>query len=129
MKRPLIALGLVASTLVVASPAEALTCVPGTSICQGGRIDHVSDAGYDKPIIIFCDYEDAYPMHWDRRWLVYEGQNSTQRCHKDTDIVYVRRDEQIACSIGYGIYVVKWDAQGRHKMNDLVDENCVVQRD
>jgi len=115
--------------------AQAVTCIPGTSICQGGDIRHATDGGYDPAIVIFCDYGDAFDqfgnpdVDWSERDLVAEGTSSHADCGDDMDVVYVRPGEEIWCdTANFGPY--KWrDATGPHKVNDLFDQRCTLRKD
>jgi hypothetical protein len=115
--------------------AQAVTCIPGTSICQGGDVRHANDSNYDPAIVVFCDYGDAFDqfgnpnVSWNQRELVQEGTTSHADCGDDTDVVYVRAGEEIWCDSGnFGPY--KWlDATGPHKINDLADRTCTLRKD
>lgn len=116
--------------------ADAITCVPGAG-CIGGTIGHMSDKGYDKPIIVFCNYGDAFNANdnpdpdWTKERYVYEGEVSVDKCGTDTDVVWVRSGEEISCRetdrFGNHSWSVRFDAQGPHKINDAYFERyCVV---
>lgn len=114
---------MIAGFFVFSEPAEAGNCT--ATFC--GTIRHGSDSGYDDPIAIRCDYGEG-PTRF-----VYEGQSSKLRCH-DTDEVYVRSNEEIHCrfynhTTGLSYWMKTFDAQGWHKINDLFNHTCVVQRD
>ena len=113
---------------LTAAPAQAGTCAFG--VCEGGDITHVNDAGYDEPIIVFCDFGDP----WSERKRVPEGTNSIAKCGYETDQVYVRAGEEIWCAYNFGpTYEDEWlltfDATGRHKINDLWSKRCVLHVD
>jgi hypothetical protein len=122
-----------AAPVAVMAPAVAETCLPGVG-CFGGSVSHLSDSGYDAAIVVFCNYGDAFPTpNWNREKYVAEGTSSRADCGTDTDVIWVRRDEQIACRevtrTGTVFYTVKFDAYGGHKITDNENEDCVVQRD
>ena len=119
-------------TPLAATPAQATTCILG--VCIGGDIRHDSDDGYDDPIIVFCDWSDAYPVDWSKDSRVAEGSSSTSDCGTDTDVIWVRADEEIWCDFPVSPYTEHrylkvFDAQGPHKIEDNWSEDCVVQRD
>ena len=124
----MLALALVLNLSLISPPAQGITCAFG--VCQGGDITHASDAGYDRAIIVFCDFGDP----WSERKLVPEGTNSIAKCGKDTDEVYVRAGEEIWCAYASGgTYEDEWlktfDASGRHKINDFWSKRCVLHVD
>ena len=118
----------IAGVLAPAPAAHAgVLCDAGISC---GTIGHTTDAGYDASIIIICNYGDAFPnVDWSKLRYVREGQMSTRYC-KDTDVVFVRKDEEIWCRSGTSKWEKRWDAYGPHKITDLVvEKHCVLKRD
>lgn len=132
MKKVLVVIATLAmafSVLVLGSrPASAGWVCDTTGIC--GTVKHGSDAGYDAPIAIRCNYGSG-PTEF-----VYEGQSSTIRC-RDTDEVYVRDNEEVWCKYwiqegagtGHYEYIRQFDAKGWHKITDHFNKWCVLHRD
>jgi hypothetical protein len=112
--------------LMVPTSASAETCFPGTNLCQGGRVYHLTDEGYDPAIIIFCNYGAP----WENRRYVVEGSSSQEDCGDDTDQIYIREGEELWCHDSqYGGAWKAFDATGRHKIDDLWDERCELRTD
>lgn len=108
------------------------TCLPGTSLCQGGVVRHYSpDDGYDPPIIVFCNYGDGFPtLNWAREKYVEEGTSSKSDCGDDTDGIYIRSGEELWCRVTGQVYWTKeFDAVGSHKINDLWEQGCTLRKD
>lgn len=144
----LAAIGAVAVGMVAVAPApaaNAITCIPFTDRCEGGKITHGTDDGYDQPIYILCNYNQGFagPNETQPRSfaymnqyakLVYEGENSNSKCGDDTDIIVVRDNEEVWCwqpqpGLEPSRYEKTFDATGPHKINDFWEERCVLHRD
>lgn len=113
------------SVVGLASPATAVTCFPGTNLCQGGKVTHSNDTGYDRAIIVFCNFGAP----WENRKYVEEGTNSNQDCGDDTDQIYLRDGEDLWCKSGDP--QVPWVRifaadQERHKINDFWEMSCTL---
>jgi len=117
--------------LIAPAPAaQAVTCFPGTNVCQGGDVRHAADSHYDPAIIIFCNYGDAFPsVNWNRDRRVEEGTSSHADCGDDTDVIYIRAGEELWCDAGYHGDYLALDATGPHKINDLFDRRCTLRKD
>lgn len=107
-----------ATTVLVAPPASAGW--------PGGRINHWDpDAGYDRPFLVECNNG--------RRRLVAEGASSSGVCGHDTDAIYVRPGEQIACRphvVNPPAFEVEWDRTGWHEVGNYESGRvCVAQLD
>jgi hypothetical protein len=119
---------LAASLLAAPTPAaQAVTCIPGTSLCQGGVLKHVTDNGYDAPIIVYCNFGSTVKR------LVREGESSQKYCGDDTDQIELRYNEELVCRSyvsGTGYQWVKvFDATGRHKIGDFWERECALTTD
>ena len=125
----LVITGVAAFIVAAPTPAFAGECTAGI-YC--GTIRHYSpDTGHDAPITIRCTYGVASSKRY-----VPEGKSSKSYC-KDTDQVYVHTNEQILCryyrTTSYGSQIPYWkirfDATGWHKIDDLFNRTCIVNRD
>lgn len=123
----------------VQSSASATTCPPVGS-CFGGKVYHASDGGYDAAIVVICNWGDAFNPDGSEKSraeqsrhfrYVEEGTWSTADCGIDTDVIFVRSNEEIWCEVGPqpGYYAKVYDAIGPHKIHDLFKSKCLVHRD
>lgn len=131
MKRTIMgAAALALGMTLVPAPAQATTCVLG--FCYAGRIVHVNDTGYDKPLIILCDRDDRFT----ERKFVQEGTSSVPDCpgrYDDVDVAVVREGEEWWCedanSSVFSEKELTFDRPGKHYLGDKFQKQCVVQRD
>lgn len=111
------------AAVALPTPAQAETCFLG--ICIGGKVFHGGDTGYDRAIVVYCNFGSSNPSY------VQEGTSSTQDCGTDTDQIYIRTGEELWCKNGNILFPweKEFDATGRHKIVDDWSKTCTLRVD